>query len=276
MSKVTRSGKERQKPNFLVIGAQKSGTTWLYYYLREHPDVFVPYEKKELAFFDEKRNFEKMEFDGYCAYFKGVQNERAIGEVTPGYLWCSNSHPEWGALPPFREGIPRRVLSYLGNDLKIIVLLRNPVDRAISAFLHHKAKGRFAPDCCFSEAVKEHGIAHMGFYFAHLSKWLDIFEEKAFFITTYERFFADSASHKAVQQFLRIPVVDQAEKLGDRIHVGTGFTRNNSGAFDSNSEMVATKEQIDALRLAYFDDVGKLRRILNLDTSSWRSDFGKV
>src|SRR5688572_26171231 len=79
-------------PNFLVIGAQKSGTTWLAEMLRQHPDVYTS-PKKELHYFDLKANY-ALGIDWYRQQFAGETGQRAIGECTPNYLWVSEIKPE--------------------------------------------------------------------------------------------------------------------------------------------------------------------------------------
>jgi hypothetical protein len=123
-------------PNFLIVGAPKSGTTSLYHYLRQHPDVFMP-EKKELWFFiasicrninpeDPRYEFYRKNtvftFENYTRLFEPVKNEKAIGEASPLYLCC------------YEIAIPQ-IKKFLG-DVRIIVILRNPVARAFSHHTH--------------------------------------------------------------------------------------------------------------------------------------------
>ena len=125
------SGQNKQpKPNFLIVGAAKAGTTSLAKYLNEHPDIFIP-EQKELRFFVKdallnisdndplKKDILKSSILDENEYFK-IYNvkEKMAGDASVHYLY----HHE--------EAIPK-IKSYLG-DIPIIIMLRNPVDRAIS------------------------------------------------------------------------------------------------------------------------------------------------
>jgi hypothetical protein len=103
-------------PDFICIGVQRAGTTWLYECLKEHPDVFVP-ETKELHFFND--NFEKgIEF--YSNFFEEADpTSQVIGELTPNYY-----HDE-KALKRIHEVLP---------NVKIILVLREPVSRAYSHY----------------------------------------------------------------------------------------------------------------------------------------------
>ena len=108
------------KPNFLVIGAQRAGTTWLYECLREHPEIFLP-ETKELHYFD--LNHEKGD-EWYFRHFEGA-SEKAIGEITPNYY----QYP--GAIEKAHVLLP---------EAKFIFILREPKARAISQFALFKEK----------------------------------------------------------------------------------------------------------------------------------------
>ncbi len=112
------------KPDFLIIGAQKCGTSSLLYYLSQHPQIAVP-DKKEIHFFD--KNYQ-MGTDWYENQFSRKSEAAKItGEATPYYLF----HPH----------VPQRVALHY-PEIKIIVLLRNPVDRAYSHFWMIKNRGQ--------------------------------------------------------------------------------------------------------------------------------------
>jgi hypothetical protein len=100
-------------PDFLGIGAQKSGTTWLHSNLRAHPDAFLP-EPKEVHYFDQKLD---QPLETYAEIF-GPAGSRLKGEITPAY----------GILPPETIRFIRQTMP----DLRLIFLMRNPIDRAWS------------------------------------------------------------------------------------------------------------------------------------------------
>jgi len=109
-------------PNFVVIGAMRSGTTSLYKYLQEHPDVFMP--RKEIHFFD--RKWERG-LPWYHSRFEGHDGQPAIGEATPTYL------AEPVALDRMAATIP---------DAQLVAALRDPVDRAYSHYWMEHARQR--------------------------------------------------------------------------------------------------------------------------------------
>jgi hypothetical protein len=125
----------RPLPDFLIVGAQKAGTTALYSYLREHPAIAGP-PWKEVSFFD--RHFWRGAswYRGHFPnrlYLRGVRAragvEPTVGEASPSYLF----HP----LAPERAAA-------LIPDARLIALVRNPIDRALSHYHHEVALGREA------------------------------------------------------------------------------------------------------------------------------------
>lgn len=110
-------------PNFICIGAPKSGTTTFYEIVKQHPDIAVS-SFKEPGFFDNDANWEKG-IEWYDkTYFATVKKERMVGEFTPSYLGSDIA--------------PSRIFNSLGSNVKLVLLLRNPVERAYSHYLHSK------------------------------------------------------------------------------------------------------------------------------------------
>lgn len=131
-----RSDAEQQQnilPNFLIAGAAKSGTTSLYYYLKEHPDIYLS-PVKEPCFFtfqtldlpqqgiDDDKKFYIRTFEDYCGLFQGAAGKKAVGEASADTIYF------------YEKTIP--VIKRLLGDPAIIILLRNPVTRAFSAYTH--------------------------------------------------------------------------------------------------------------------------------------------
>jgi hypothetical protein len=119
-------------PDFLIIGAMRSGTTSLAHYLSAHPEVFIA-PQKEVHYFDV--NYEKGE-DWYRQQFSQASAGQVIGEASPTYMY----DPEVSA----------RMFSLL-PEARLIAILRNPVDRAYSHYWHNRALGRETLE--FAEAV---------------------------------------------------------------------------------------------------------------------------
>jgi len=126
-------------PNFLIVGTAKAGTTSLYYYLKRHPEVYMSPVKEPLFFICNcyDSNIVKT-FEEYSNLFSRVKNETAIGEASAAYLYH------------YKEAIPK-IKSILGK-VKIIIILRNPVDRAFSNYMHHVRDGK--ESLAFEDALK--------------------------------------------------------------------------------------------------------------------------
>ena len=140
-------------PNFLIIGAAKAGSTSLYNYLRQHPQVFMSPVKEPRYFAPEyyttyfKRSYRHsyyrngMSRQDYEALFDDVRDEIAIGEASTEYLFFQKSAERISAVIP---------------DAKIIAILRNPADRAFSAYCYHLRDGR--ETLPFKEALEKESL----------------------------------------------------------------------------------------------------------------------
>ena len=139
---------------------------------------------KELHYFSNRGVYDKG-VDWYSKQFDtDYDGAKAIGEYTPNYLWASDDESEIAESNLCRD-IPANVSSLL-PEAKLIVILRNPVERAVSAYFHHIRAGRIHPNENFDNAVKKYGIASKGLYSDQLKKWFDHFDKNQFLILFYE------------------------------------------------------------------------------------------
>lgn len=158
-------------PNFLIIGAQKAGTSWLAGKLRQHPDVYMP--EYEIHYFDKDLHFAKG-IAWYESHFSRVGKETAIGEKTPDYLWANGIGVE-GHLPD----VHRNIFEAL-PQANLIVSLRNPAERVISVVNHIMGSGRISPfhkidDLLTGERkhlVEGHVVIDYGRYYRQLEAYL--------------------------------------------------------------------------------------------------------
>jgi len=164
-------------PNFLIIGAQKAGSTWFAQMLRQHPDVFV-YESGEIHFFNAR--FDRG-LDWYEQHFAAWNGESAVGEKSPLYL----SHPD----------APSRIQESLGKEVRLIMSLRNPVDRAYSAFWHRMKHGRVPLDAQFTSVfLEDESLRQNGLYGEHVRRLLEHFPRRNLHILIFEEVMADRPS----------------------------------------------------------------------------------
>lgn len=216
--------RERVLPDFLIIGAQKAGTSSLFQYLAQHPQVFASLEK-EVHYFDThfrkplrwyQSNFPTVsEFDSKCR-----EKRMLCGEASPYYLY----HPL----------VPKRVKEQLPNA-KLLVILRDPVERTYSHYKHEVAYKREKlgfKDALAAEPERLEGVeealisgraerihAHPRYsyvdrsrYTEQLQRWFEYFDREQFHIITLENLKRDpAATMKGVFSFLGIDNVNSIE-----------------------------------------------------------------
>ena len=195
-------------PDFVIIGAQKAGTTWLGARLAEQAEIFLP-RPFEVHYFDRNDNFAKGR-EWYAAHFAAAPPEALVGEKTPDYLWTDR--------PPGRgpNNIPKRMYAAV-PEARLIVALRDPVARAISA-LNHRVRARrlspyVNPDAAFLEAMDPardgYGLIGRGKYLLHLKRFLEFFPRDRIHIVCFEDDIVASpqATIESMMKFLGRPSV---------------------------------------------------------------------
>lgn len=150
------------KPTFIIIGAQKSGSTWLSEALKTNKDVFVV--SNEVHFFNKDENYLKG-LAWYRSLFTGAINEKVIGEKTPDYF----------QLPSEGINIAKRIKNDLG-EIKLIVILREPKERALSAIKHQIRMGRIAPSLSLNEIIQKRDDIIKKYKIYDYSKYDEILE----------------------------------------------------------------------------------------------------
>lgn len=184
-----------------------------------HPDAFVP-EQKELYFFSRRSTFAKG-LDWYRAQFASARDQSAIGELTADYLWTTGEPAELEELDRNAD-IPALVRKHY-PDQKFIVILRDPVDRAISAFYHHIRARRIAPTANILEAGKRYGILSMGYYAQHLENWFAEFDKDRFLLLIFEEDVKAKPAEgvKKVFRFLEVDDEFVPPRADKRVHVAS-------------------------------------------------------
>jgi hypothetical protein len=275
-------------PNFLIIGTQKGGTTWLHENLKKHPQIFLPEGRKELEFFSYYQK--KINDLGLSSYLKSfnqfddtIQIDRpvAIGEATPSYFWSANPSREWTNPPQFfNKNIPNSVFNVLGSKVKLILCLRDPVERAISAYFHHIRRNRFSYETkSILEIGHLYGIIDMGFYSQHLKVWLEKFKLDNFKILIYEQHIKKN-KEKTIEDicdFLDVnyQLYPASTNLNTYHNRGLQYRIDETGVFllspdEKIESMVVSLDEIKQLREIYYDDYLSLQKIIDLDLSkSW-------
>jgi hypothetical protein len=201
-------------PDFLVIGAAKAGTTSLHHYLGEHPSIFVSPVKEPgfFAFADHRPQCTgpgdewvlqtlATSPDSYCSLFDQAKEDQIAGESSPVYLVDENT--------------PSHIHSRL-PDVRLIVILRNPMDRAFSQFRFMRACGR-EPERNFLTALMAEdrrlddgwmwgwGYRRAGMYHHQLSRYLEYFDSDQLEILLFDDLERDPlATMQGVFEFLGV------------------------------------------------------------------------
>lgn len=297
----------KRTPTFLIIGVQKSGTTSIYNYLKQHPQVYMS-PVKETGFFE--RDWEQAPADvqrrkkngivtwnQYQKLFAQATNEHvALGEASPNYMFHYRSSA---------EQIKRRL-----PDAKLIAILRNPVQRACSDYLMNvrDAIGKQTP---LAEQVRSRGdssyVLLKGKYHKQLRHFIDVFgrtqmnvflhddlcrDSQGFMRTMYESigvspdFVANTAKKAQTAKIPKNQTFNRLLKTQNPIRtVATSIMqavpsslrhklRDRLIALNSQEKNQAkfTEEDIILLRQYYREDVLKLQDLLQRDLSVWLTD----
>jgi hypothetical protein len=231
-------------PNFMVVGAAKAGTTSIYQYLSQHPEVYLSpiketnYFAKDIPLDKIRKDYYKggeldveayvntdlseqihiafvSQWEHYIKLYKNVRGEKAIGEISNSYLYSQVAAREIHAVDP---------------GMKIIMILRDPIKRAFS---HYKmtlrvglVKDSFYEEVQRDYAAREKGfrVSHlyveMGQYAAQVKRYLDTFPREQVRIYLFDDLKADAAS--VIDDMLRFLGVDPSQQ------VDTSFQANQA------------------------------------------------
>ena len=196
--------------NLFCIGCPKSGTTTLFKILCQHSQIHTPKFKE--PFFFNNSNYQNG-IDWYAnTYYDDIKNEKWVLDFTPSYLYSD-------------EALFRINEYSKGKDLKFIVMLRNPVERAYSHYLHTLRDG--LEDLDFNDAIQaeserllnyennllsqlKYSYIYQSLYHKHLSKYFESFGRNNFFVINYDSQFLDKSEFKLMisdlQNFLEIKI----------------------------------------------------------------------
>jgi len=232
MKNVNLSGEQRSLlPDFLIIGAGKSGTTSLDNYLRQHPDLYLP-PLKEPNFFGyelntpedfledpgEARNFNHSitNLADYLTLFKDAKPAQIKGETSNSYL--------------YHENAPSRIKHYIPH-VKLIVILRQPAQRLWSRYLHLARDNRLPSksfvDCLDKTSIwwKRNDLIPEGYYFKNLSRFYTFFPKSQIKVYLYEDL-RDSCS-RVIKDIFEFLGVDSSKEANLSVHFNqSGFIKD--------------------------------------------------
>lgn len=162
-----------QAPDFIGIGAQRSGTSWMAVCFWAHPEIYMP--GKELQFFNQKGEIQLADY-----FAKFTSPERKQGEFTPDYL------SDKRAIDRIAEHCP---------DAKLIVILREPVSRALSSFKLYRERGEISPDTTLDTIFElKHDIYQKSLYGKQLEYLFSKIDKKRVLVCFYDDVVKDPVS----------------------------------------------------------------------------------
>ena len=311
-----RLGKPNNLPTFLIIGAAKAGTTSLYHYLAQHPQVhmspvkepkFFAFEGRDLSFKGNRKVIEQInsstirDIESYKKLFNPGQNQLAIGEASPIYLHNQEAPAN------IRRHVP---------GVKMIVVLRNPMERAYSDWKHNYREGfesmgnflKAVNSCEKREAMNFAPYLNYlvkGYYSKHLRRYFQLFNRRQILTLLYEDLcHSPEQVLVSIFNFLELNLagtIDTSRKymVGSKIYRNSpfakastyfkGVARKISGPkydhiFDSILRKIEIPNEIsnseyEWLLNRYREDILDLQCLLNRDLTGWlnpRTRIAKV
>lgn len=240
---------------FLIIGTQKAGTTALVHHLSRHEDIGFA-KSKELHFFDRKRFYglDKLAYKYYESKFDFNSGKKIYGEATPIYLYWNDA--------------PQRIYNY-NPAIKLIAILRNPIDRAFSNWNMEVDRGN--ESLSFSEAIRNEATrvkrsypyqdrlfsyVDRGFYSKQILRYQQLFQKDQMLFLKYEDYFKDQqGTMEHIFQFLEL----------------------NSGNYTFQPKTVHKRKyhsdlndsDRDYLRRLYSEEITNLENMLDWDLGDW-------
>lgn len=186
-------------PSFIGIGAEKCGSTWLHELLKQHPKIYMPLRRKELDFFN--LNYSKG-LEWYESFFPNPQDASvydAIGEISPRYL----NFPECASR-----------IATVKSIRKLIVILRNPLNRAYSHYGHIVRLQNYSKS--FEEFILDHPkVITNGFYAKNLNYFLQYYSQNQICCIIFEEVVNDiGCTKKKIARFLEIQDSEFPEAAG--------------------------------------------------------------
>lgn len=277
------------KPNFLIIGAARSGTTSLFKYLEKHPDIFMS-EIKEINFFSNEKYWRKGV--GWYEQHFSEATQKCIGEASTSYT----SHPSLSKAP-------ERIFKYM-PDAKLIYVVRDPIDRFISHYLHRVTRGLESRE--ITSIINNHQddfLLTQGKYYLQLQQYLEHFPIEHIKLLSIENLKNNPAETvRSIYKFLDIDTSISDAQTHTHHNANTTVTRKSRfgqhilNFYHNNIEQVAypysfkklflkaaeigavkveppslNEDSLNILKDYYRNDIDCLKQFTLLDLETWRN-----
>lgn len=280
-------------PDFICIGAMRSGTTWLDKVLRSHSGIYLPEKRKEIHFFDQHYDRGIEWYEDFFPNDHALEKDVKLGEITPAYL--------------FSEGSPQRIYESVPN-CRFIVIFRNPAERAYSQYgfmvKNYNERRTFE-----TTVAEEEELFLKGLYGAQMERYLQYFPIENFLFLFYEEIAENPMKVLSkIGDFLEVPIDGfDINQLRERRN-SSGYARfpkahalactfrdkvRKSGKYDldwfwnlakklgleqifegqNNKLEPLNQETRTMLTSKYESDITKLEQLINVDLSSWKVSY---
>lgn len=285
------------KVDFFIVGAPKSGTTSLYHYLNQHQDICMSLIKEPNYFSSEELNDQGLYYkakvisklESYYKIFIKEKDHQLLGEASVSYL--------------FYQNVPLKIYKYNPNA-KIIILLRNPIERAHSHYLMDYRLGhtKISLDSILNDSsVKDHALLYqqyieLGFYYNQVKRYIDVFGHNNVCVMLYDKL--KENNEKLTNNILRFLNVDLNNDINFKIPYNRSKSSTNkiiqklysltfirksvsflfpniiisyiNKIFFNNKENSLSTRLEDKLYNLYSEDILLLEKMLKIDLSSWK------
>jgi hypothetical protein len=242
------------KVDFVIGGTQKGGTSALDAFLRQHPQIGMAADLKEVHFFDREEMFRgKPDYEKYHAHFRPSPQHAVIGEASPIYMY-------WNSAPP-------RIWSY-NPDMKWILILRNPVERAYSAWNMEKKRG--LEELSFNDAIAQESIrCREALPLQHrVFSYLD----RGFYASQLRRLFNIFGSERCLvllNEDLRVDQAATLRKIFRFLGVDDSFATPDTRVFEHDYDQPLDPKTYSMLRRIFYFDLKEVERLLGRELSMW-------
>lgn len=285
------------KVDFFIVGAPKSGTTSLYHYLNQHQDICMSLIKEPNYFSSEELNDQGLYYkakvisklESYHKIFLKEKDHQLLGEASVSYL--------------FYQNVPLKIYKYNPNA-KIIIILRNPIERAHSHYLMDYRLGhtKISLDSILNDSsVKDHALLYqqyieLGFYYNQVKRYIDVFGHNNVCVMLYDKL--KENNEQLTNNILRFLNVDLNNDINFKIPYNRSKSSTNkiiqklysltfirksvsflfpniiisyiNKIFFNNKENSLSTRLEDKLYNLYSEDILLLEKMLKIDLSSWK------
>jgi hypothetical protein len=251
-------------PNFLIAGTQRGGTQWLQHQLNRHPHLHVA--KDSTPFFNQPGRLTKD--DEILKFLKpfASANKPLLGHRSPGYFWVADPKSKFS--PPRKQGTAAAIRDMLNPNAPILLSLRNPVERAISAYWQHFSNADIELGAGIFQTPARLGIVDRGFYRRHYEHWARTLGPERLHVLIFDDL-VDRPRQYLQEALGALRVGDAPEFWGalkPKVKIG-----NVGWLPQFKKQSPITAQEIAALYALYADDIRFMEEMLGRKLPKWHN-----